>query len=52
LYGLAREGQAPKIFLKRNSYDVPWVALIVTILFGLLAYMTVGVSSDEVNPFG
>lgn len=40
LYGLARDGNAPKIFLKTNRFGIPWVCVA---LFGAsisLGYMT------------
>lgn len=41
LYGLAISGQAPRFFAKTNSYGLPWVSMIVAILFSFLSYMTV-----------
>lgn len=41
LYSLAVLGYAPKIFLRTNRWNVPWVALSVKLLFFTLAYMSV-----------
>ncbi|GAA5863082.1 hypothetical protein JCM3774_001415 [Rhodotorula dairenensis] len=45
LYGLACDGQAPKIFAKCTKNGLPLPALIMTSLIGLLAYMNCGTSS-------
>lgn len=42
LYGLAREGHAPKIFLKTNRFGIPWVAVSLFAVFISLAYMSLG----------
>lgn len=41
LYSLSAMGYAPKIFLKTNRWNVPWVALATKLIFFLLAYMSV-----------
>ncbi|KAG0679957.1 hypothetical protein C6P40_005000 [Pichia californica] len=50
LYGLARDGMAPKIFLKLNRFGIPYYGSVFTALFGLLAFMTT--SSGASNIFG
>ncbi|ODN86860.1 amino acid transporter [Cryptococcus wingfieldii CBS 7118] len=44
LYGMAKDGNAPRIFTKCNSRGVPWVAFIFTGCFMGLAYL---VASDD-----
>ncbi|EAZ63776.1 dicarboxylic amino acid permease [Scheffersomyces stipitis CBS 6054] len=39
LYGLAKDGEAPKIFLKLTKKRVPWVGCIAGCLLGLLSFM-------------
>lgn len=48
MYALAKEGMAPKIFVKKNRWDVPMYALFVSALPSVLAYMSVKVSSNNV----
>lgn len=48
LYGLARDGMAPKIFLKLNRNGNPYYASLFTALFGLLAYMNCKESSATI----
>ncbi|SCU92965.1 LADA_0G00606g1_1 [Lachancea dasiensis] len=48
LYGLAIDRKAPQIFAKTNRWGVPYNALIVSILFCLLAYMNVASGSAQV----
>ena len=48
IYGLAKDGAAPKIFLKLNSFDVPFIGCSFAALFGLLAYMNTKESAAEV----
>lgn len=48
LYGLARDGMAPKIFLKLNRNGNPYYASLFTALFGLLAYMNCKESSSTI----
>jgi len=40
LYALAKEGKAPKVFLKLNKRGVPVPALIMTAALGLFAFLT------------
>jgi amino acid permease len=52
LYALARQGQAPAIFMRRNTYQVPWVGVALSALPGALAYLTLGhVTSVSVQYF-
>lgn len=39
LYGLAREGHAPKIFLRVNRFGIPYVAVLFICCFIALGYM-------------
>lgn len=48
LYGLAVAGNAPKIFLITSRSGLPYVSIIFSALFGLLAYMAVGTGSGKV----
>lgn len=41
LHGLAVDGHAPKIFLRRNRNGVPVVAVLAVLVCGLLAFMQV-----------
>ncbi|PVH86559.1 putative amino acid permease [Cadophora sp. DSE1049] len=41
LYGLAKDGLAPKIFTKLNRFSVPWVAITMYGVLMCLAYLTV-----------
>jgi amino acid transporter len=50
LFGLADSGNAPKIFAKTDKRGVPWVALVASSLFCLLAYL--GVNNDSYTIFG
>lgn len=49
LYSLARDGQAPKIFATCNRKGVPYWAVLITWVVGLLAYLNV--SSSGANVF-
>ena len=40
LYGLARDGMAPKFYLKLNNNGVPYWGCVTTAAFGLLAFMS------------
>lgn len=48
LYSLAVDNQAPKIFRKTNKKGVPWVAVVFTWAFGLLAFLNVSNSGATV----
>lgn len=48
LYSLAIDGKAPKIFAKTNRWGIPYYALSLSVLFCLLAYMTVSSGSAQV----
>lgn len=48
LYGLAKTGQAPRIFARTNRYGTPWVSLCLSTALGLLAYMGVSETSNKV----
>lgn len=48
IYGLAKDGAAPKIFLKLNRFDVPFIGCSFAAVFGLLAYMNTKESAAEV----
>lgn len=47
-YGLAVDGQAPKILAKVDRRGVPWVAVAFTAMFGCLAYMNLSSSGAVV----
>ncbi|GAA6044926.1 hypothetical protein JCM8097_004461 [Rhodosporidiobolus ruineniae] len=42
LYGLALNGNAPRILTKTNSWGLPWVSVCVGCAFALLSFMAVG----------
>jgi len=48
LYGLAVAGNAPKIFLKTTKSGLPYVSIIFSSLFALLAYMAVSGGAGKV----
>ncbi|EFX04976.1 amino acid permease [Grosmannia clavigera kw1407] len=48
LYGLARSGRAPNIFLRLNRFGVPYVAIGFFGLFMALGYMTLSDSASTV----
>ena len=50
LYGLAREGRAPKIFLRVSRFGIPWVAVLSLSLFVCLGFMTL--SNGAATVFG
>lgn len=48
LFGLARDGQAPRIFTKTSEKGVPLYGVALTSLFAALAYMNAAKSSSQV----
>jgi yeast amino acid transporter len=48
LFGLSKDGLAPKIFQRTNTKGVPIIAIIFSSLFGLLGFMNVSSSSSTV----
>jgi amino acid transporter len=48
MHGLARSGQAPKIFTYTNRYGTPVYAVALSSAFGLLSYMAVASSASRV----
>lgn len=48
MYGLARRGLAPKIWLRLNRFQVPWAAACSIGLFLCLGYMTLDNTADTV----
>lgn len=48
LYGLAAEGQAPRILMRTNGYGTPYVSLGVCSAFTCLAFMAVSSGSRQV----
>jgi len=47
LYGLALDGQAPKIFTKTTKNGIPWTCFVVTMLFPFLSFLSVGSGSAQ-----
>jgi amino acid permease len=43
------EGMAPKVFSKKNRWDVPYYAIILSALPAALAFLSVKVSSNTVS---
>jgi len=48
LYGMALNGEAPKIFGKTTKKGVPWAAVLATWAIGLLAYLNVSNTGQQV----
>ncbi|KAJ4990198.1 proline-specific permease [Stagonosporopsis vannaccii] len=48
LYGLALVGDAPKIFGRTNKNGVPWIAVLATWSIGLLSYLNVSSTGQQV----
>ena len=48
LYGLAKDGLAPKIFTRLNRFSVPWVAIAMYGVLMCLAYLTVSSTASIV----
>lgn len=48
LYGISRDGKAPRVFSLTNKSGVPVVALATAVLFCLLAYMSAGSGAKTV----
>lgn len=48
LFGLARDGQAPRIFRETSEKGVPLYGVVFTSLFAALAYMNAAESSSQV----
>ncbi|KAF9064593.1 amino acid permease/ SLC12A domain-containing protein [Rhodocollybia butyracea] len=48
LYGLAREGHAPKIFLRTNRFGIPYLCVLFIGVFIALGYMTLQSSASMV----
>lgn len=48
LYSMSLHGQAPKLFSFTNRFGVPYVAILFTWVFGLLAYLNVSNSGATV----
>ncbi|KAI4764410.1 amino acid permease-like protein [Aureobasidium sp. EXF-3400] len=40
LYGMAKEGRAPKIFTKTNRFGIPWVSVSLFSIFLCLAFLS------------
>ncbi|EGU87393.1 hypothetical protein FOXB_02089 [Fusarium oxysporum f. sp. conglutinans Fo5176] len=48
LFGLAKNGHAPKIFLRINRFGIPWVAASLFTLFMSLGYLTTSNGAAQV----
>lgn len=48
LYGLAKDGFAPKLFLKLNRNGIPFNGCLFTAMWGLLSYMNTSQSSATI----
>ena len=46
VYGLAEDGQAPKVLLRTNRFGAPYVAVAFSLLLIFLAYMSLGSNSS------
>lgn len=47
LVGLANENFAPKILRRTNRFGVPYISVIITCSFGLLAYLNLAASASD-----
>ncbi|KAH8897309.1 histidine permease [Thozetella sp. PMI_491] len=47
LYGLALEGQAPAIFKRCTKNGIPYVCFLVTMLFPLLSFLSIGNTTSQ-----
>lgn len=45
IYGLALQGNAPRVFARLNRYGLPYVAVLLGCAFGALSFMSVRISS-------
>ncbi|RDW82617.1 hypothetical protein BP6252_03729 [Coleophoma cylindrospora] len=52
LVGLAADGYAPKVFLKTNRFNSPYLAVMISFLFAPLAYLNCGSSATPATVFG
>lgn len=48
LYGMALNGDAPKVFGKTSKKGIPWVAVLATWLIGFLAFLNVSNTGAQV----
>lgn len=48
LYGLALEGQAPAIFTRCTKSGIPYYCFLVTMIFPLISFLTIGKGSAQV----
>jgi len=49
LHGLALDGHAPSIFLKKlNRFRIPYVAVSASVIWGVLAYLTLNEGASQV----
>lgn len=48
LFGMAQRGQAPKILMRTNKRGVPYVAILLTLAVGCLAYLSVSAGAVKV----
>jgi amino acid transporter len=48
LYGLAEDGQAPRILLRTNRYGTPYLAIGASLVFMPLVYLSLGSNSSVV----
>lgn len=51
IFGMALNGQAPAYLAKTSSWGLPWVSLSVSIVIGLLSFMSAG-TADAATVFG
>lgn len=49
LYSMALSGRFPKIFTKINRLGLPWVATVLTLAVGALAYLSVSSGASQVS---
>ncbi|KAF2691104.1 hypothetical protein K458DRAFT_426478 [Lentithecium fluviatile CBS 122367] len=48
LFGLALEGKAPRVLTKTTKQGVPWICVIVVLIFALLSFLQLGNNSAKV----
>ena len=48
LFGLALEGKAPKVFTKTTKQGVPWICVLIVLVFAMLSFLQLGNNSAQV----
>jgi amino acid transporter len=48
LYGMAQQGQAPRVFARLNKQGVPYLCVLITLAMGCLAYLSLSQGTVKV----